>query len=41
MTLQRLLEVYATAGLIGLLASSRTTGGVIRADALRVLQELA
>jgi len=41
MTIQRLLELYATAGLIGILVSSRVTGGVVRPDALRVLQELA
>ena len=41
MTIQRLLELWATAGLIGLLVSARVTGGVIRADALRVLQEAA
>lgn len=38
MTIQRLIEVWATAGLIGILVSSRVTGGVIRADALRILQ---
>lgn len=41
MTMQRLIELYATAGLIGLLAGSRVGGGVIRPDAIRVLQELA
>ena len=39
MMIQRLLELWATAGLVGILVSSRVTGGVIRADALRVLQE--
>lgn len=39
MTIQRLFELWAIAGLVGLLVSSRVTGGVIRADALRVLQE--
>jgi len=39
MSIQRLLELFITAGLIGILVSSRVTGGVIRADALRVLQE--
>jgi HK97 family phage major capsid protein len=39
MTLQRLVEVYATAGLVGILVGSRMTGGVIRADAMRVLRE--
>lgn len=41
MTVQRLIEKFITAGLIGILVSSRATGGVIRADALRVLQEKA
>ena len=41
MTIQRLLELWATAGLIGLLVSSRVTGGVIRADALRILKLVA
>ena len=40
MTIQRLLELWAIAGLVGILVSSRVTGGVIRADALRVLREL-
>lgn len=39
MTIQTMREKWATAGLVGLLARSRVTGGVIRADALRVLQE--
>jgi len=39
MTMQRLLELWATSGLIGLLASARGGGGVIRPDALRVLRE--
>lgn len=39
MKVQRLLELWATAGLVGLLVSSRLTGGVIRADALRILKE--
>ena len=39
MKVQRLLELWATAGLVGLLVSSRVTGGVIRADALRILKE--
>jgi HK97 family phage major capsid protein len=39
MTLQRLVEVYATAGLVGILVGSRVTGGVIRADAMRILRE--
>jgi HK97 family phage major capsid protein len=41
MKIQRLLELWATAGLVGILVSSRLTGGVIRADALRILQEAA
>lgn len=41
MTIQRLLELFTLAGLVGILVSSRVTGGVIRADALRVLQEKA
>jgi len=41
MTMQRLLELWATSGLVGLLASSRVGGGVIRANALRVLREHA
>lgn len=41
MTIKRLLELFALAGLIGILVSSRVTGGVVRPDALRVLQELA
>lgn len=41
MKIQRLLELWATAGLVGLLVSSRVTGGVIRADALRILKESA
>lgn len=41
MAIQRLLELFATAGLVGILVSSRVTGGVIRADALRILKENA
>ncbi len=41
MTIQRLFEKWALAGLIGILVSARNTGGVIRADALRVLREHA
>ena len=41
MTIQRLFELWALSGLVGILASARTTGGVIRADALRVLREHA
>jgi len=40
MTIQWLRELYATAGLVGILVSARETGGVIRPDALRILQEL-
>jgi len=39
MTVQRLLELWATAGLVGILVSKRVGGGVIRADAIRVLRE--
>lgn len=38
---QRLLELFATAGLVGILVSFRATGGVIRANALRILREKA
>jgi len=41
MTMQRLLELFATSGLVGLLASARVGGGVIRPDALRILREHA
>jgi len=41
MTIQRLLELYATAGLVGFLASRRVGGSIIRANALRILQEHA
>ena len=39
MYVQRLIELYAGAGLIGILVSKRVTGAVIRADAIRVLAE--
>jgi len=39
MTLQRLVELFTTAGLVGILVGSRVTGGVIRPDAMRVLRE--
>lgn len=39
MTIQRLLELYATAGLVGFLASRRVGGAVIRPAALRILIE--
>lgn len=41
MTIQRMFEQWALAGLVGILVSARNTGGVIRADALRVLREHA
>jgi len=41
MTMQRLTELFATSGMIGLLASSRTGGSVIRPAALRILREHA
>ncbi len=41
MTIQRLVEIYATAGLIGLLAKFRVGGGVVRPDAIRILKEAA
>jgi len=41
MYVQRLIELYAGAGLIGILVSKRVTGAVIRADALRILKEPA
>jgi HK97 family phage major capsid protein len=40
-SIQRLTELYAGSGLVGLLANKRTTGSVIRADALRIMQEHA
>ena len=39
MFVQRLIELYAGAGLIGILVSKRVTGAVIRADAIRILTE--
>ncbi|MFA5285811.1 MAG: phage major capsid protein [Smithellaceae bacterium] len=39
MTLKRMSEVYATAGLIGLLVKKRVTGSVVRPDAVRIMQE--
>lgn len=41
MYVQRLIELYAGAGLIGILVSKRVTGAVIRADAIRILREPA
>ena len=41
MTVQRLVELFTTSGMIGILVSARCTGGIIRPDALRVLQEHA
>ena len=40
MYVQRLIEIYAGAGLIGILVSKRVTGAVIRANAIRILKEL-
>lgn len=37
MTMQRLVEVQATAGLVGFLFSFRNTGGIVRAEASRLL----
>lgn len=39
MTVQRLVELFATAGMIGILVNQRAGACVIRPDALRVLQE--
>ena len=39
MTIQRLTEIYAIAGLVGFLASRRVGGSVIRPDALAILIE--
>ena len=41
MTVQRLVELFTTSGMIGILVSARCTGGIIRPDALRVLREHA
>lgn len=41
MTVQRLVELFTTAGLIGILVSKRVGGGVIRPDAIRILREHA
>lgn len=41
MYVQRLIELYAGAGLIGILVTKRVTGGVIRSDAIRILAEPA
>lgn len=41
MYVQRLIELYAGAGLIGILVSKRVTGAVIRSDAIRILAEPA
>jgi len=38
MTMQRLVEVQATAGLVGFLFKFRNTGGIIRDEAARILQ---
>jgi HK97 family phage major capsid protein len=39
MTVKRLVELWALAGLIGLLVGSRVGGSVVRPDAFRILQE--
>jgi len=39
MTIQRLTEIYATAGLVGFLASRRVGGSVIRNNAIAILVE--
>jgi HK97 family phage major capsid protein len=39
MTIKRLVEVFATAGLVGLLVKKRVGGSVVRPDALRILRE--
>lgn len=39
MYVQRLTELYALGGLVGILVSKRVTGAVIRADAIRILKE--
>lgn len=41
MFVQRLIELYAGAGLIGILVTKRVTGAVIRASAIRILAEPA
>lgn len=41
MTIQRLLEIYAGSGMVGILVNKRTTGSVIRPDAMRILREHA
>lgn len=41
MTLKQLNELYITSGLIGFLASRRTTGGCIWPDAIRIMIEAA
>lgn len=38
-TIQIMREVWATAGLVGILVSKRVGGGIIRDDAMRILQE--
>lgn len=41
MTVQRILELFTLAGLVGILVSKRVGGGVIRPDAIRILREHA
>lgn len=41
MTVQRLIEKFTLAGMIGILVGSRDTGGVIRPNAIRILRERA
>lgn len=39
MTVQRLVEKFTLAGMIGILVGARNTGGVIRPNAIRILRE--
>jgi len=39
MTMQKLVELKATAGLVGFLFSCRNTGGIVNAEACRILQQ--
>jgi len=41
MTVQRLLELFSLAGLVGILVSKRVGGGVVRPNAIRILRETA
>lgn len=38
MTMERLTELYTTAGLVGFLVNRRVTGGVVRPNAVRILR---